>query len=162
VRAWASNTRKQEKRGKAVQAPPHRRAAPGKQARTSYEARPVNPQEGERLAFSVELRFNANGQEVGVDNVQIALSIPALRDLVNEYDGMGITFKALVVILQGETREEHDLLPGKITKKWKRFILEQAASDPGITLAIVGHAPDPLSQNVEPACLYIRSNYPRA
>lgn len=163
-RAWASNSRKQEKRGKAIQFPTRRRSAP-RVPRSGMEATPPQAvtQEGEPvpLAYAVELRFLVSGLEMGVDSVQICLSHQALRDLIEEYNEMGITFTVLAVIVQGSTSEERDLPPGKLTKKWKRFILEKVQA-PGVTIAVAGHAPNPShDQATEPACLYVRTNYPR-
>lgn len=165
MRPWVSNTRKQEKRGKAVQFSNHRRSAP-RVPRSGMEARPPSEltQEGlpKQLAFAVELRFNHDGEEVGVDDAQICLTQRSLKELIEEYDSMGITFKVVAVIAQGEKIQEHAIPPGKITKRWRRFIIEQATSRPGVTIAVAGHSPNPHRGNVvEPACLYIRSNYPR-
>jgi hypothetical protein len=164
MRPWATNTRKKEKKGKAVHFPKHRRSAP-RVPRSGTEATPPPDvdREGSPLpvAYSVELLFNHEGKETGVDDAQICLSQKALRDLIEEYNEMGITFSLLVVIVQGESDREEALPPGKLTKRWKRFILDQAAR-PRVTVAVAGYAPNPHEGNaVEPACLYIRSNHPR-
>jgi hypothetical protein len=112
------------------------------------------------MSYAVELRFDHQGQELGIDRVQIALSLTSLKRVVEEYNEMGINFTRLAVMDEstGEKSEVVDLPGGKLTKKAKRIIY--SAQESPRTIAVYGETISPLSGQQEGACLYVRSNYP--
>lgn len=116
--------------------------------------------DGKAMSYAIELRFDHQGQELGVDRVQIAHSLVGLKRIVEEYNGMGINFTRLAVMDEstGEKSEVVDLPGGKLTKKAKRLIY--SAQESPRTIAVYGETVSPLSGQQEGACLYVRSNYP--
>jgi hypothetical protein len=117
--------------------------------------------EGKPMSYAIELRFEHQGQELGVDRVQIAHSLAGLKALVDEYNEMDISYVRLAVMDEstGEKSEVVDLPGGKLTKKAKRLIYR--AQESPRTIAVYGQAYSPLSGQQEGACLYVRSNHPR-
>lgn len=116
---------------------------------------------GKGMSYAIELRFDHQGQELGVDRVQIAHSLAGLKAIVDEYNDMDISFLRLAIMDEstGEKSEVIDLPGGKLTKKAKRLIY--SAQESPRTIAVYGQAYSPLSGQQEGACLYVRSNHPR-
>jgi hypothetical protein len=130
-----------------------RRPAPPPRAPRPLNLAPVQPAPGQQMAYAVELRILHQGNELGADDVQIALDAKALAALIDDYDRLGIEFYKIGFIYPDGKREEEQR-PGKLTKKFKRQILDEAGKAP-LTVAMLG------TQAGELVCLYVRSNWPR-
>jgi hypothetical protein len=108
---------------------------------------------GQGMAYSIEMRILANGNELGADDVQIALDEGALKSLLGQYNTIGIDFYKVAVIYP-DHKEEHEQVRGRLTKKSRRLIMEEVGRQP-LTIAILGE------HDGETCCLYVRSNHPR-
>lgn len=116
-------------------------------------ALPVVQPAGQGMAYAVEMRVLVDGLELGADDVQIALDEGALKGLLEQYNTLGIDFYKVAVIYP-DRKEEHEQARGRLTKKSRRLVIEEASRQP-VTIAILGE------HDGETCCLYVRSNYPR-
>lgn len=108
------------------------------------------------MGFAIEFRVQVDGQEIGVDHIQIADGVEALEAVLTLYDGLGVQFSRLALVWEGEERgeESHEQVLGRLTKANRRRLVRECATRPMTACAVGVH-------EGEVARLYVRSNFVR-